>query len=118
MITPNERCSRVAKLLAELVDLLNSTAPPSNASPSDAPATGPALLTKQTLAAALSTSTATIDRLVRDGRIPFVRLGDSRRFDLADVRAALDVERAERVAPRIERTDDAVRLLSRPRGVK
>lgn len=48
-----------------------------------------ALLSKQGLATALVVSTATVDRLVRESRIPFFLVGDSRRFDLGEVRAAL-----------------------------
>jgi excisionase family DNA binding protein len=48
-----------------------------------------ALLNKRALAHALGVSTATVDRLCRTRRIPFVVVGDARRFDLAAVRAAL-----------------------------
>ncbi len=47
------------------------------------------LLDKRALAHALGVSTATVDRLCRARRIPFVIVGDVRRFDLASVRAAL-----------------------------
>jgi excisionase family DNA binding protein len=57
------------------------------------------LLTKQQLAAALGVSTATIDRLCREGTIPFVPVGDSRRFDLASVRQALEARAATNVTP-------------------
>ena len=48
------------------------------------------LLDKRGIAHALGVSLATIDRLCRDGRIPFLRVGDARRFDLVGVRAALE----------------------------
>src|SRR5579864_6861004 len=38
---------------------------------------------------ALGVSTATIDRLCRDGRIPYVHVRDARRFELDAVRSAL-----------------------------
>jgi excisionase family DNA binding protein len=49
----------------------------------------PPLVSKQGLAAALSCSAATIDRLVREQKLPYYQVGDSRRFDVAEVRAAL-----------------------------
>jgi excisionase family DNA binding protein len=49
------------------------------------------LLDKRALAHALGVSTATVDRLCRANRIPFVRVRDARRFDLAAVREALAV---------------------------
>ncbi len=47
------------------------------------------LLDKRALAHALGVSTATVDRLCRQGRMPFVIVGEVRRFDLEVVRAAL-----------------------------
>ncbi len=47
------------------------------------------LLSKQDLAVALGVSVPKIDRLAREGRIPYVLVGDTRRFDLDEVRAAL-----------------------------
>ncbi|MBV9948143.1 MAG: hypothetical protein JOZ69_14910 [Myxococcales bacterium] len=47
------------------------------------------LIDKRTLAHALATSIASIARLCRDQRIPFVLVGEVRRFDLEAVRAAL-----------------------------
>lgn len=52
------------------------------------------LVCKQELARVLSVSTPTVDRLTRDGVIPFVRVGDSRRYDVAAVRAALEARTA------------------------
>jgi excisionase family DNA binding protein len=76
-----------------------------------------ALLDKRDVAHALGVSTATIDRLCRQQRIPFVLVGEVRRFDLAAVRGALAEQRPvaqasagtadRRVAP------GAIRLLSR-----
>jgi excisionase family DNA binding protein len=53
------------------------------------PAASESLIDKRSLAHGLGVSPATVDRLCRDGRIPFVRVGDVRRFDLVAVRAAL-----------------------------
>jgi hypothetical protein len=47
------------------------------------------LIDKRTLAQALGVSMASIDRLCRDERIPFVLVGEVRRFDLEAVRQAL-----------------------------
>jgi hypothetical protein len=55
----------------------------------DPTAREPVLLDKRSLAHALNISTATVDRLCRTQRIPFVTVGDVRRFDLACVLAAL-----------------------------
>jgi excisionase family DNA binding protein len=54
-----------------------------------APATSPPLIDKRGVAHALGVSPATIDRLCRSGRMPFVVVGEVRRFDLVAVRAAL-----------------------------
>jgi hypothetical protein len=51
----------------------------------------PPLLDKRALAHALGVSTATVDRLCRHGRVPYVHVGDVRRFDLDAVRSALRV---------------------------
>ena len=55
----------------------------------EAPKQSTMLLDKRSLAHALSVSTATIDRLVRAKRVPFVVVGQVRRFDLDAVRGAL-----------------------------
>ncbi len=47
------------------------------------------LLSKQELATALGVSPASIDRLCRDGKIPYQLVGEARRFDLEEVRASL-----------------------------
>jgi excisionase family DNA binding protein len=52
------------------------------------------LLSKQQLASALGVSTATIDRLCRESAIPFLTVGDSRRFELMAVREALSTSKA------------------------
>jgi excisionase family DNA binding protein len=73
------------------------------------------LLDKRGLAAALGVSPATVDRQTAEGRIPFVRVGDHKRFDLAAVRAALELTPARLapvVAPARGRVP-GVRLLSR-----
>jgi excisionase family DNA binding protein len=54
------------------------------------PPTSGSLVDKRGLAHALGVSPATIDRLCRDGRIPFTRVGDVRRFDPVAVLAALE----------------------------
>ncbi len=84
------------RVVDELRPLLTSAREPSPAVP--------ALLDKQALAHALDKSTASIDRLVRDGAIPFVRVGDVRRFDLAAVLAALQVVPATTEKPQPART--------------
>jgi excisionase family DNA binding protein len=94
-----------------------------------APKTVAPLIDKKTLAHALSVSLATIDRLCRDERIPFVQVGDVRRFDLEAVRGKLPASapgplKVERPAPPAQsataRAEEApipgVRLLSRKSG--
>jgi excisionase family DNA binding protein len=90
------------------------------AAPDPGPA-GPApLLTKQELASALRVSTATVDRLCRDGKIPIVRVGESRRFDLASVRCALEALSVQQPpTPPSQPASEAatgVRLLTRRRS--
>ena len=78
---------------------------------------GDTLLNKRALAHALGVSTATIDRLCRAKRIPFVIVGDARRFDLASVRAALATTPAspdsKRLPPGESATLHGVKLLTR-----
>lgn len=87
-----------------------------NATSSAAPNTPSPLADKRSCAHALGVSTATVDRLSRSGRIPFVIVGDVRRYDLAAVRAALDAHDAK-PAPRPATSDPiplrGVRLLGR-----
>jgi excisionase family DNA binding protein len=75
--------------------------------------TGSELVTKGELARSLSCSTASIDRMVREG-LPGVVVGKTRRFDREAVRVWLET-RTPRTAPRD--ADDAdtgpVRLISR-----
>jgi hypothetical protein len=111
-----------ADLVATLLDLVRTAAREGTtealASRSEGPRTEPApLLDKRALAHALGVSTATVDRLCRQQRVPFVLVGEVRRFDLAAVRAALAEQRpsseprkaaAERQAP-----PGGIRLLSR-----
>jgi excisionase family DNA binding protein len=77
----------------------------------------PTLLDKRALAHALGVSTATVDRLCRTNRIPFVRVGDARRFDFVAVRAALDASSAPwptaRLGPTPPLPMSAVKLLTR-----
>ncbi|HXX67191.1 MAG TPA: hypothetical protein VEK07_08420 [Polyangiaceae bacterium] len=75
------------------------------------------LLDKRGLAHALGVSTATVDRLCRQQRIPFVLVGEVRRFDLAAVRQAL-MEQRSSSRPSVARAErpgasGAIRLLSR-----
>jgi excisionase family DNA binding protein len=75
------------------------------------------LVDKRSLAQALAVSPATIDRLCRDGRIPFVRVGDVRRFDPLAVRQALGEAKASAPGEPATRSPlvplTGVRLLSR-----
>lgn len=71
-----------------------------------------ALLSKQQLASALAVSTATVDRLCRDGVVPFLIVGDSRRFDLVKVRSALEAHAAK------EPSAPAVAAAPAPGGVR
>jgi excisionase family DNA binding protein len=50
---------------------------------------GPALLTAQELAAALRVSRSWVYEAARNGTIPCLRVGALKRFDLAEVKAAL-----------------------------
>lgn len=72
----------LVELLADRVAARLQESRPNTAPPSP-------MLTKRALATALDVSTATIDRMVEDGRIPFFVVGESKRFDLAEVRAAI-----------------------------
>ena len=70
------------------------------------------LVDKSTLAKALDASIPTIDRLCRASVIPFVYVGDVRRFDVAAVRAALEKHteekrRAAKAAAYVERDDES-----------
>ncbi|HEV3189330.1 MAG TPA: hypothetical protein VGY54_02475 [Polyangiaceae bacterium] len=81
------------------------------------------LLDKRALAHALGVSTATVDRLCRERRVPYVHVGEVRRFDLEAVRAALGVGRQEAQPARGSASEQArgstlggeIRLLSRAR---
>jgi excisionase family DNA binding protein len=53
------------------------------------PVQHPALLTKSRLATELGCSVKNIERLIRDKGLPVVRVGESPRFDLDEVRAWL-----------------------------
>jgi excisionase family DNA binding protein len=90
---------------------------PMLAEPSAAPPPRP-LLTKSELANALRVSTATVDRRLREKRIPFVPVGDVKRFDLEAVRAALpEVPASAPAAAPVQGSLSGVRLLSR-RGTR
>jgi excisionase family DNA binding protein len=81
------------------------------------------LLDKRGLAHTLAVSTATVDRLCREGRVPYVVVGDSRRFDLEAVRDALANSTASpaptsppSATPPPAARPHTVRLLSRSRS--
>lgn len=73
------------------------------------------LLSKQDLAVQLGVSVATIDRLCREELIPWLVVGDSKRFDLEEVRAALprgpSVAKAKEALP--PNTETTVRYATR-----
>jgi hypothetical protein len=85
-----------------------------------APTPQTTLLDKRALAHALGVSTATIDRLVRAKRIPFIVVSQLRRFDLDAVRSALGVCQTEAASKHAVANEPAglrgVRLLSRGAG--
>jgi excisionase family DNA binding protein len=54
-----------------------------------APSSPAPLLTPHECAAALGVSIATLNRRVNEGAIPYVQIGDARRYDLERVHAAL-----------------------------
>src|SRR5580658_5708122 len=81
--------------LSSLLDLVRAAAREGAeqaiaAKPVTTPTMAGSLVDKRDLAHALGVSPATIDRLCRAGRIPFIRVGDVRRFDPVAVRAALE----------------------------
>ncbi|MGO9833994.1 MAG: hypothetical protein ACLP1X_07255 [Polyangiaceae bacterium] len=81
-------------LLSALLDLVRAAAREHSTQAldhRDAPATrsAPPLVDKRALAHAHGASRATVDRLCPQGRIPYVHVGDVRRFDIETVRAAL-----------------------------
>ena len=102
VVTPDELRELVRKAVRDELDASGSPA-----------TTTTALVTKQALAAQLGISVAGVDRLVRDGRIPFVRVGDVRRFDPVAVRAALEQREPLEAARTRATTEAPVRLLSR-----
>jgi excisionase family DNA binding protein len=85
----HELIARGHTMLAEAARLRATQAKATSPAPAPTPGTAP-LVDKRGCAYALGVSPATIDRLVRDGRIPYRIVGDSRRFDLAAVIAALE----------------------------
>lgn len=97
----------LAALAAKLAPLLLAAMAPTLPG---APAEIAPLLTKQQLGSALNVSTATIDRGCREGWLPFLLVGDVRRFDLAAVRAAL----LTRTTGAAVSTSTGVRRLQRP----
>jgi hypothetical protein len=83
------------------------------ASVAPASATPAALVDKRTAAHALGISTTGLDRLTAAGRVPYVRVGDVRRYDLAAVRAALETTAESPATPAPRERVAGVRLLSR-----
>jgi hypothetical protein len=109
-----------AAALRAQADAIDAQAQVLDANPTVAPcAPEPApLLSKQQLAIALGVSTATLDRLCREGAIPFLPVGDSRWFDLASVRQALETRAGKELPgspPAPEARPGGVRLLSKRR---
>lgn len=78
------------------------------------------LVTKQGLATALGVSATQVDRLVRTGRVPFFNVGDTKRFDVAEVREALRLSkpglRKAEPEPEPENLDALVRYGRARRG--
>jgi excisionase family DNA binding protein len=86
------------------------------------PSTKPPLMDTRDCAHSLGVSTATINRLVQAGRIPFITVGESRRFEMGAVLAALERRGATQNAGAQATSKSrvvipGVRLLSRPKGV-
>jgi len=103
--------------LAEAARLRASLTKSADATPPTAPSMQ--LVDKRSCAHALGVSVATLDRLVRERRIPFRVVGDCKRFVLADVLAAFEEHKATAkvTAPphvaSLEEPIPGVRLLSR-----
>jgi hypothetical protein len=87
----------LAVLLDELADRIAARLQPQSVPPPTSTTTA-ALVTKQHLATLLGCSTATVDRLVREDRIPYFVVGDARRFDFVEVCDALRTERSSRIS--------------------
>ncbi len=87
-----------------------ATAPPLPASPEP-------LVSRLEIARLLGCSIATLDRLIREGAIPYLVVGETKRFDVQAVRAALAarIETAPRPVPQLEAAPvpTGVRLVSR-----
>lgn len=78
-----------------------------------APAVPEPLVSKQVLAARFTISTAKVDRMTREGTIPFVVVGESRRYDVADVRAALEARQAASLKVPEPKVESGVRRVTR-----
>jgi hypothetical protein len=97
----NPRRERFVALMAELFDILYEPVEETAPAVTTSTATPQPLVDKRELARMLSVSPATVDRLVRAG-LPFVPVGDVRRFDVTACRAWLEEQgerRAEAGAP-------------------
>jgi excisionase family DNA binding protein len=101
-LTPDE----LRALVREAVRVELASVAPASATPA-------ALVDKRTAAHSLGVSSATLDRLVAAGRIPFVKVGDHRRFDCAKVREALETTPATPSTPAQRERIPGIRLLSR-----
>jgi len=78
-----------------------------------ASATPSPLVDKKECARALGISTTSLDRMTAAGKVPFLRVGDVRRYDFAAVRAALETPAATPTRPAPRERVAGVRLLSR-----
>jgi excisionase family DNA binding protein len=85
------------------------------------PSTKPPLVDTRDCAHSLGVSTATVNRMVQAGRIPFITVGESRRFEMGPVLAALEHHGATRNVREATSKNrvvlPGVRLLSRRKGL-
>ncbi|MCA9130377.1 MAG: helix-turn-helix domain-containing protein [Bdellovibrionales bacterium] len=79
MLTPRERADLAAEISQRVLEALRAEGTP-------------LLVDSVELAKRLSVSVSTIDRWTASGRIPRVRVGSVRRYDPADVLAAMKAE--------------------------
>jgi hypothetical protein len=85
--------------LAAVADALDAQADALDVAPApDAPSAQ--LVPPHACAAALGISIATLNRRVNEGIVPFVQIGDARRYDVAEVRAALAAAPSSTSTPR------------------
>ncbi len=102
LTTPRERRARAFDLFARAFAEL-AAAERETEAPTAMPAPEPdGLLSKKQLAKRLDVSTATIDRLTREGMPIAAHVGDARRFDLDACRAWLGARGKRPTTPRTE----------------